>query len=320
MHADLKSEGATLYNMSVGGWAAPQYLDMFRKAAVFKPEIIIVAFYSGNDPLEGFIQVYGNPYWQELISDKTLTAGDAPKEVFSTAEDQRWEVTFKDGVQTVFTPSLRLTSNSDHPAIQAGYGIMAEVARLVAGSAANNEIKVFFTVIPTKELVYAQKVTAEGIPAPQAYQTLIAREQANIEALAKVLRSYPGAVYVDVLQPLQEHAMQAKILYPEDENGHPVSAGYAVIGRTLSKAVKPHLSRPRQELATVEFAPGQYRYILIKDNGVYIFASADVIESNGWPPGTLKVVAKDDIADLPVRGVINDVDPALYGPLGGQIQ
>jgi hypothetical protein len=32
------------------------------------------------------------------------------------------------------------------------------------------------------------------------------------------------------------------------------------------------------------------------------------------------VVAREDIADLPVRGVINDVDPYLYGPLGGQIQ
>lgn len=31
MHAELKSKGATLYNMSVGGWAAPQYLNMFGK-------------------------------------------------------------------------------------------------------------------------------------------------------------------------------------------------------------------------------------------------------------------------------------------------
>jgi lysophospholipase L1-like esterase len=318
MHAELKPEGATQYNMSVGGWAAPQYLNMFGKAAVFKPEVIIIAFYTGNDPLEGFMQVYGNPYWEGLIPDKTLTAGDAPKAAFPPPAEDHWTVEFKDGVKTVFTPALRLASNSDHPAVQAGYRIMAEVSRRIAGSAAENNIKAIFTIIPSKELVYARKVAAEGIPAPRDYQTLVARERANIEQLAREIQSYPQAVYIDVVQPLQERALQAEGLYPEDENGHPVAAGYEVIGRTLATAVRPHLTRPRQELATLEYAPGEYRYLLLKDNGVFIFASGDVIESNGWPPGTVKVVTLDDIADLPVRGVINEVDPSLYGPLGGK--
>jgi len=318
MLAGLKSEGASVYNMSVGGWAAPQYLDMFGKAMVFRPEVIIIAFYTGNDPLEGFMQVYGNPYWQGLIPDKALTAGNAPKAAFPAPEEELWTVAFKDGVKTVFTPSLRLASNLDHPAVHAGYKIMAEVARLVAGEVADLEVKVFFTIIPTKELVYAQKVSSEGLQAPQDYQKLIVHEKANLEQLARQIESYTQLEYVDVLQPLQQHAMQAVSLYREDENGHPVSAGYEVIGRILAGAVKPHLSVPRQELATLEVAPGKYNYLLVKDNGVYVFESPDLIESNGWPPGTVKTVTRDEIADLPARGVINEINPALYGPLGSK--
>ena len=320
MLSELKPEGATVYNISVGGWAAPQYLNMLEKALVFGPEVIIVAFYTGNDPLESFMLVYGNPYWQALMPDKTLTAGDAPHSTFPAPKEEHWPVEFKDGVKTVFTPTLRLVSNLEHPAVQAGYKIMAEVARLIAESVADLEVKLFFTIIPTKELAYAKKVLAEGLQVPQDYQTLIVREAANIEQLSRQIQSYPQVEYVDVLQSLQQHAMQAALLYPEDENGHPISAGYEVIGRMLAGAVKPHLSTPRQELATLEVAPEQYNYILLKDDGVYVFESPDFIESNGWPPGRVKTVTQDAITDLPLRGVINEVNPALYGPLGDKKQ
>lgn len=264
--------------------------------------------------------VYGNPYWQALMPDKTLTAGDVPKSTFPAPKEEHWPVAFKDGVKTVFTPTLRLVSNLEHPAVQAGYKIMAEVARLIAESVADLEVKLFFTIIPTKELVYAKKVLAEGLQVPQDYQTLIVREETNIEQLSRQIQSYPQVAYVDVLQPLQQHAMQAAGLYPEDDNGHPVALGYDVIGRVLAGAVKPHLSIQRRELVTLEVAPEQYKYLLLTDNGVYIFESIDFIESNGWLPGRVKTVAQEDIADLPLRGVINEVNPALYGPLGDKEQ
>jgi hypothetical protein len=55
---------------------------------------------------------------------------------------------------------------------------------------------------------------------------------------------------------------------------------------------------------------------LLKDNGVYIFESPDFIEGNGWSPGSVKNVTEEDVADLPLRGVINEINPPLYGPLG----
>lgn len=315
MSSALKSKRATIYNMSVGGWAAPQYLNMLGKAMVFKPEAVVVAFYTGNDPLESFAQVYGSPYWRDLIPDKSLTAADAPKVVFPAPKEEWWEVQFKDGVKMVFTPALRLTANSDHPAVHAGYRIMADVARIIAESVADLKVEIFFTIIPSKELVYSQKVLNDGLQAPKDYLALIEREKANLEQLAKNIRANANVTYVDMLQPLQKSALQAIPLYPTDENGHPVAAGYSVIGRILAGAVKPYLSTPRQELATVEVAPGQFRYLLLQDDSIYIFASLDIIEKNGWPSGTVKTITQAEIADLPLRGVINEINPTLYGPL-----
>lgn len=323
MLSALKSKHATAYNMSVGGWAAPQYLNMFSKAMVFKPEVLIIAFYTGNDPMESFMQVYGSPYWGELIPDKTLTAKDAPQAVFPAPKEKQWPVAFKDGVKTVFTPTLRLTSNLDHPAAQAGYKIMANVAGMIAESVANLKVKVIFTIIPTKELVFAEKVSAEELQqVPQDYQTLVTREKANLEQLAKHIQTYPHVRYIDVLRPLQQHAMQTIMLYPGDENGHPLAAGYEVIGTVIAEAVKPYLSEylhdlsiSQREVVSLEITPGQFRFLLLKDNTVYYFSSLDLIKENGWPPGKVKTVTPEQIADFPISGIISEVNPALFGPL-----
>jgi hypothetical protein len=177
-------------------------------------------------------------------------------------------------------------------------------------------VKVLFTIIPTKELAYARKVSGENLQVPRDFQVLVDREKASIDQLAGDIRSYPGVAYVDVLQPLQQQAMQAAALYLEDENGHPVDLGYEVIGRVLAEAARPYISKQRQELVTMEVAKGQYEYFLLQDNGLYVFKSLEVIEGNGWPPGVVKMAAKEDIETLPLRGVINEINPLLYGPLG----
>lgn len=50
----LLGHRATVYNMATGGWGAVQYLDMFAKGLFFRPQLVVVAFYGGNDPLESY--------------------------------------------------------------------------------------------------------------------------------------------------------------------------------------------------------------------------------------------------------------------------
>ena len=67
--------------------------------------------------------------------------------------------------------------------VAAGYRIMADVAARIGKLAQANGVKVIFTIIPTKELVYAARVEAEGLDAPADYNHLVASERRRIADL-----------------------------------------------------------------------------------------------------------------------------------------
>ncbi len=311
--AHLQLENISVYNMSTGGWAAVQYLDMFNKALKFKPHIVVVAFYSGNDPLETFAMVYGNDNWGWLKPDRTLSAADAPRVTYPAPESDQWSVDFQDGVAAIFTPELRLASNQDHPAVHAGYAVMSSVAERISNKARESGVKVLFTVIPTKELVYAKKVQQEGLEIPPAYAALVKQEADNIERVAAHIRALPDTYYVDVVAPLQTAGLGPTMLYADTINGHPEMAGYTVIGETLSKTIDALLPRrPRGLYAQI--SENEFSMLLINDEGLWYFNSQDIIEQNGWPAGTVATIDERDIVNIPFQGIITSVDPARFGP------
>ena len=233
---------STVYSMAVGGWAGVQYLDMFPKAALLNPDVVVVAFYSGNDPLESFSMAYGLPQWDSLRVDAELTNSDIPNIGPGLSIEDSWKATFKDGLESRFMPKKRLAVNdSDYPAVRAGYEIMAEVSRRIMAMAAEHEITVVFTVIPTRELVYAKKVEADKLIAPEPYQRLVLLESENIKKLASAIRASQGAIYVDLVQPMQLAAISSTPLYPRKWDGHPGAEGYTVISKVLATALEPLL-------------------------------------------------------------------------------
>lgn len=305
---------ATVYSMATGGWGAVQYLDMFANANLFQPQVAVVAFYSGNDPLESFQMAYGVPAWDWLIPDRQLTKSDGPEVVFPAPQAQWWAAKFDDGVATIFTPTLRLAANQSHPAVNAGYAIMRTVADRIVQMAQPAGVQLVFTVVPTKELVYAGKVAAQGLQPPPDYQQLVEREQAHIERLGAYLAELPGARYVDLVAPLQQAALRATPLYPADSNGHPLAAGYAVIGQTIAAAVAPHLPEPPQGLLAVKQGQDAYSLYLARRGAVWLFQSPQLVAANGWSLEGIPIVQPRQLAGLPLRGVIRQVDPSRYGP------
>lgn len=179
----LRDKLLTLYNMSVGGWSALQYYYIFKHALYLNPRAVVVAFYTGNDPTESFTLAYGSETWSEFRVDPSLHKSDAPKAEFPPPPDDEWKVTFRDGITTVFAPKLRLTSNLEVPAVKAGYTILAKAAEQMSSIAKPFNIPVAFTIIPTKELVYAEKVRIENIDAPQEYIELVRNEKKYINWL-----------------------------------------------------------------------------------------------------------------------------------------
>ena len=313
MRQALGREDLQYYNMSTGGWAAVQYLDMMNHATMFRPRVVVVAFYSGNDSLETFQLAYASKHWNWLITDTSLSSSDMPKVNFPPPESEHWKVTFRDGVHTVFTPALRLNSNDDTPVVKAGYALMEKSARLIAEKAQQTGSKVVFTIIPTKELAYAPRVQDEGIETPHDYERLVALEHENIERLAGVIGNIEGASYVDVVSVLQQAAMENVHLYPENMNGHPVAEGYRVIGEQISETVKELLPAIPRGLYAWKEGSG-YMIGLINNEGVWVFESMEIIEKNGWPEGDVTMIETRELSSLPHKGIISTVDRNRFGP------
>lgn len=309
----LGRKPAAVYNMSTGGWSAVQYLDMFSKSTIFRPRVVVVAYYTGNDPLESFTMAYGVDHWHWLRPDSSLRGADSPRVVSPAPESEWWPVAFSDGTRAIFTPTLRLASNQDHPAVKAGYAIMAGSAKHIAGLAGKAGIDVIFTIIPTKELVFAAKVAEEGLDVPADYATLVSRERENIATLSAHIQSLPGVHYVDVLTPLQSAAMEGRFLYAPDKDGHPFPEGYGVIGRAIADKVNALLpDRPSGLYSLV--TDDQYSFLLVNAEGVWNFNSTELIEANGWPPGEVRNITLRELVDLPHMGAISGVDAARFGP------
>lgn len=313
LQAMLSSKQPVVYSMAVGGWSATEYLAMFNKALLLQPQVIVVAFYTGNDALETFIQTYGNDYYAFLRLDPKLDARDAPKVTYPAPESEWWKVAFKDGVKTIFTPKLRYASNQDHPAVRAGYAMMAEVGRLMGEMARKHPVKLVFTMIPTKELAYAAKVAQEDLESPADYTTLITEERENARRLADDLRKIPDVTVVDCIDPFQEAAKANIPLYPDDDNGHPVAAGYRVIARTLSPVIEPFLPPRLEGLAAVRQDETRYQVFLVRDGQVWSVPSPEIAQQNGWSLENIPLIHERQIRRLPLMGTMDQVDTNQFG-------
>jgi lysophospholipase L1-like esterase len=312
----LGDKRSVVYSMATGGWCAVQYLNMFSNATFFRPRVIVIAFYSGNDPDESVTLAYSVDHWAPLRPDPNLDLSDKPRfPGFPVPPSEQLPVRFKDGLTTIFTPSLRLVSNDTaHATVRAGYQIMETVAQLMAKTASEVNIRLVLTVIPTKELVYAERVRHEKINVSADYTKLVEMERANIEHLAQSFKLLPNVEYVDLVSALQKSASTNLELYPPAADGHPVAAGNRVIADALAPAVGKYMvESPRGLVGIVRDAKTVLPMLVTKD-GVWMFSTKEIANKNGWGDDQIRIVNGRDIAALPVMGTINVVDPKKFGP------
>jgi hypothetical protein len=219
-----------VYSMATGGWGALQYYYIAQKALAFRPKVLVICFYSGNDPLESFALAYGDQRWLEFRPVATLKAEDMP----TIPKESQWGAVFENGSRTIFTPARRYISVKDHPVVEAGWGILKKVATKISDIAKENGVHVIFTIIPTKELVYAQKLDAEGFDVPTQHQQQITSELHRIRDFERHLQSVQGTHYVPVWEPLQQAALGDEPLYPPNSDGHPLPQGYLLVANALA--------------------------------------------------------------------------------------
>lgn len=321
----LGSPAPVVYNASTGAWSGPEYLYMAERLAALSPRVLVVAFYSGNDPLGAFAQAYGNPLWAHLRPDPTLAAADAPQVAFPAPPGEHWSAAFADGSSTVFTPKLRHSNSMRHPAVDAGWEILGAAAGRIAQTYRARGVHLVFTLIPTKELVLAPRVRRDGLQPPRDYTDLVADETRRIEGFAARLRALDQVAYLDLVGPLQAAALAGATLYLDNANGHPVAAGYGVIARAVAAGLDPARWRPAPGVYSVGPNPaelGQLR--LVTPQGWWAFASPKVALDNGWgkPDANGEVSGQAQYSDgrafatWPYLGTIDRVDSAHFGPDG----
>jgi len=313
MVENMKHQKTILYNMSAGAWGAVEYFEIFNKALYLQPKVVIVAFYTGNDPIDTFNKVYGDERWKALRLNSKLTSSDSP----ILQKDDEWQVIFHDGNEVVFTPNYRHVSNKrNHPAVLAGYEIMAKIAEKIGEVAYKNKIKLVFTIIPTKELAYKQKIILEKIKPNDDYTAQVNDEEKNLSTLAGKLQNIPGSVYVDLLGPIQQGVIESPYFYPHNRNGHPLADGYKLIGETLQKEVVKLLPNKLNGLFFVQnsFRDDKFPPFLIKNDLFYIVVSKKILEANGWSQENIRNVDIRDISKLSYGGNISTVNPSQFGP------
>lgn len=307
----------TVYNMAVGGWGAVQYLNMAQYATVLQPRVIVVAFYSGNDPFESFLMAYSSDQWKNLRPNQTLSERDVPPSPgYPPPDNELWKVTFKNKRTVTFSPNHRYASNRrDYPAVEAGYGIMREAARRIVYAGRATGTKVVLTIIPTKELVFLERIQKEKIGLHPDYDRLVYSERVNIDELGRAFGDLEGATYVDVIKPLQDAAMrESTLLYPDDADGHPLSDGNGIIASALAGAVDRLLPQSPRGLVALDLGSGRQSILLVREEGYRGFASVELVKANGWTLEGIPLVTRRALEGLPNRGLITEAAPGKFGP------
>jgi lysophospholipase L1-like esterase len=310
----FKTQNGQIYNISVGSWGAINYSRILDVAFQIHPRTIVVAFYTGNDPITDFQKVYSIDDLAHLRPDKALSTKDVPEVEYPPPKHNIIPVTFSDGIQTAFAPLIRYHSNNrDTQAVIAGYQIISQVAKEMAFKSSAQGVNIVFTIIPTKELVYAEKVAREGITVGSGYEELVRDEKVNISKLASELSSIPNARYADVVTPLQHAALLSRPLYPEDANGHPISQGYYVIAAAIANSIEKESILASRELVVLKYS-SNCCFALITEDGYWRIIDSEVAEKNGWTLKNASFHAPHLISSIPFLGILDEVNPDAYGP------
>jgi lysophospholipase L1-like esterase len=306
-----------VYNMAVGAWSGLNYLEMIDVALRFQPRVVMVAFYTGNDPLTDFSGAYSNPKWRRFIPDAGLTVADAPKFEYPPPQAELWSVQFNDGLTATFTPNYRYASNRyDDPAVRAGYKIMARTAAEITKKVVDAGAIPVFTILPTKELVYADKVADDGIQADGRYIELVRDEARNLDELETALMALEESRYVDVLSALQRAAMRATLLYPAGSDGHPIEAGYRLVAESIYEGISGLVPDNPRGLVGVSHGTGEVDSIYrLTAQGKWYFPDHESIVQNGWDLNQLIRVPLRDIMGVPTLGTVDAIDKGKFGPL-----
>jgi len=269
--------GRETYNMALGGWGAIQYEHMLREHGLaMQPEIVVVGLYLGNDVLDAYQIVYGLDRWRALraqgagVDEYTRKSVEGDLGESDYRRVQRWlarhtilyrlavsafgqalgraEVALRGvpegvvridepGLSTGFTPGLRLqTVDLRIPEIREGLRLTLDALDRIEALCEANGSRLVVLYVPTKESVFAERLAAQtDAPEAEAIAALLEYEARIRDRVAAHLEAR-GVTFLDP-RPAMRAASEAGPIYPSNEGGHPISAGYHAIAKAVAEAL-----------------------------------------------------------------------------------
>jgi len=195
-----------------------------------------------SDPIERHSRLFG-------LSRSLARLASPPPAAFTAARRKPWEhyaesvasadpdllFAFRDAVAaTVFTPAARAAVlDPTDPRVEEGIRI-ALTALELAGERCGDRCRLAVVGIPTKELVFAERVVGSGVAAPPRYTQLVEDELAFWSRVRTFLaeRRIP---FIDTTQALRAGLDRGEGQYPPDWNGHPNAAGNDAIALAVAR-------------------------------------------------------------------------------------
>ncbi len=247
------------------------------RALGLQPHVIVVGLYYGNDVWDTYATVYGLRHWAAsrrrgvpTVNDSTgvptprhvllapvrdwlarhsvlyrlttftVLGGFARNLEFTQRVPRDGVVAFKNpvhGARTGLTPEMRLGAlDLRDPRVREGLRISLDQLDLMAAECRAAGVHLVVALIPTKERVHAPWLSQRAdSPEYPAFQLLFEQEH-EVDRQVRERLEKLGVRYVDLEAPLRQ-AAATDAIYPENDDGHPNSKGYAVIAHAVARAL-----------------------------------------------------------------------------------
>jgi hypothetical protein len=141
------------------------------------------------------------------------------------------------GIRTVFTPAYRLTGlDLGDPRVAEGLRITKDLLSRMQEKTRNRGVKFVVLMIPTKELVYAERMREKNLLTGTYARDVEMESLARNDLLSWCTAA--GVNCIDALPEMQSAITERRQIYPSSTESHPNAAGYSVLAEFVSKTLK----------------------------------------------------------------------------------
>jgi hypothetical protein len=127
---------------------------------------------------------------------------------------------------------LRDSMDLKHPEIAHSLEITKTLISRMVSRGQENGVQTVVMVIPSKEFIFHGYLARAAQPLPEVYQQMVTSE-ASLRSAVLAWLSSQSIAYVDIAPAISEAVTKHAGIYPHDNDGHPLPAGYEVYAKAL---------------------------------------------------------------------------------------